>query len=297
MLNGTSGGHAAESSAPGRFGRITGALSTLTGAVVAFAILTGGALWLYRLSVRDPYDVPIIRAKAEAAKTRPDNPGGLVAPHQNVQSYRAAEGTPPAGPVTLAPAVQSPDAEDQPMRVLVRAPVPEAAQGRATPGVAAPAPVEGDAAPAAAEDPVPADPETTLSKAKREAIAAASDLAPAASPVAPARPADIAALSRRAAETSRAAAETLANQARTSKVQIQLAADPQKAVIEALWSRIRADNPDLLHNRALAVETTQSGGQLFYRLRIGPFIDTNEARGICQALKGRGQDCIVVQRG
>ena len=99
----------------------------------------------------------------------------------------------------------------------------------------------------------------------------------------------------KATEVEAASAENLAAAAAKSKVQIQLAADPSEATIRKMWSRIKKANSDILRDRTLAVQTTVSGGTTFYRLRIGPFKDGAEARAVCQALKGRGQDCLVAR--
>ena len=67
--------------------------------------------------------------------------------------------------------------------------------------------------------------------------------------------------------------------------------------MRAKWERIRKANDDILRGRTLAIQTTVSGGTTFYRLRVGPFESGSEARNICQALKARGQDCIVARNG
>ena len=92
-----------------------------------------------------------------------------------------------------------------------------------------------------------------------------------------------------------ASSENLAAAAAQSKVQIQLAADPSETVVMSMWQAIQRANSDILHDRALAVQTTNSGGTTYYRLRVGPFKDGAEARSVCQALKARGQDCIVAR--
>ncbi len=45
------------------------------------------------------------------------------------------------------------------------------------------------------------------------------------------------------------------------------------------------------------MQTTVSGGRTYYRLRVGPFVGMSEAHAVCQALKARGQDCIVARNG
>ncbi|MEM1299589.1 MAG: SPOR domain-containing protein, partial [Pseudomonadota bacterium] len=86
-----------------------------------------------------------------------------------------------------------------------------------------------------------------------------------------------------------------ARDAAKSRVQIQLAANPDQGAVRKMWDRVRRANEDILRGRALAVQTTVSGGTTYYRLRVGPFKDAAEARNVCQALKARGQDCIVAR--
>ena len=62
-----------------------------------------------------------------------------------------------------------------------------------------------------------------------------------------------------------------------------------------MWSAISKANQDVLRGRALAVQSTVSGGTTFYRLRVGPFSNRAEAVSVCRALKARDQDCIVAR--
>ena len=72
-------------SGPSRFGKIKSAASTVVGAIAALGILFALGIWFYRLGVRDAQNVPIIRASLEPEKERPQDPGGLVAPHQEIE--------------------------------------------------------------------------------------------------------------------------------------------------------------------------------------------------------------------
>jgi SPOR domain len=91
-------------------------------------------VWFYRLGARDAESVPIIRASAEPTKTRPEEPGGVVTPYQDITSYRVAESRaePPAA-VVLAPPPPEPRPEDVAMRTLApeRAPRPGEGPGPA----------------------------------------------------------------------------------------------------------------------------------------------------------------------
>ncbi|MEM6972441.1 MAG: SPOR domain-containing protein [Pseudomonadota bacterium] len=122
-----------------------------------------------------------------------------------------------------------------------------------------------------------------------------SELAPPVSPIVRARPVE---LETRVAEseTDDAAAEQLAaltRAAEQSQVQIQLGAYPERNKIEEEWGRLQGENTDILSGRALAVQQTISGGVTYYRLRVGPFRNPQEASTVCQALKARGYDCLL----
>ncbi|MEM7745526.1 MAG: SPOR domain-containing protein [Pseudomonadota bacterium] len=280
-----------------RFGRMKSIISTAVGAAIAMSLLMALGVWFYRLGVRDAENVPIIRAALTPEKERPENPGGAVTPHQGVAAYEVTEGdTPQAAAVVLAPEPPQPSDQDLPMGQIVPEPpsppatvVAEAAGPGGDPDAEIPAPVvegevEAEAPEAPAEDPAPV-------------VLTGTEFAPSDSPIARARPQNLEQLNRQAVEWDRQAEGDLATRAANSAVQIQLAADPDEIVIRRLWDRIQRANNDLLTDRALAVQTTTSGGIKFYRLRVGPFRDGSEARAICQALKARGQDCIVVRNG
>ncbi|MEM9783856.1 MAG: SPOR domain-containing protein [Pseudomonadota bacterium] len=122
-----------------------------------------------------------------------------------------------------------------------------------------------------------------------------SELAPPVSPIVRLRPGGLAERFAEARERD-AAAEKLAEltrEAERSQVQIQLGAYPERAKIEAEWSRMQDENTDILSGRALAVQQTISGGITYYRLRVGPFRSPQEASTVCQALKARGYDCLL----
>lgn len=129
----------------------------------------------------------------------------------------------------------------------------------------------------------------------QEPAGVGTEQAPASSPNAPRRPANLLARVREAAVEESQSEGNLAKLAAASAVQVQLAADPVESNVRQQWQRIYKANTDILRDRALAVQTTVSGGTTFYRLRVGPFKDRSEARAVCQALKARGQDCIVAR--
>ena len=316
---------------PSRLARLRRALSTAIGAAVAVAVLVTLGVWFYRLGARDAENVPIIRASAEPTKTRPDEPGGAVTPYQEITSYEIA-GSGPASTtaVVIAPPPPEPRREDVPMGAL--SPEPAGASGAAdrapgaasrrlpqaaatTPGANAepadapveeaeiaevPGAVEEDGAMTEADEIAALVREATMDVAlapKPDPTDAPDVPGEPFAPLPPARPSDLHARIAASVRSAEESAAELTRRAAESPVQIQLAADPDEETVRAIWRRISQANSDILHNRELAVQETVSGGTTFYRLRVGPFGGASEARAVCQALKARGQDCIVARNG
>jgi len=95
------------------------------------------------------------------------------------------------------------------------------------------------------------------------------------------------------AQAEESEATKLAAAAAASAVQIQLGAFPEREKSESEWQRIYKANEDILYGRTLVIQSTVSGGQRYFRMRVGPFRDRIEAQNICRALQARKQDCLV----
>ena len=206
----------------------------------------------------------------------------------------------PLAAVTVAPAAPS-DAQPAPAADPDQAPVPATAP---QPSQSADEPVDVAAlsTPAPSATPSEAQPEPAAAAAQPDAepepepeVTAGSEWAPANSPLVRSRPADLAVRQKEAVAEAQQDHTDLVAAAANSSVQIQLAANPSEDVIRNQWRRVYDANKDILRDKALAVQTTQSGGTTFYRLRVGPFRNRSEAVAVCQALKARGQDCIVAR--
>jgi hypothetical protein len=50
---------------------------------------------------------------------------------------------------------------------------------------------------------------------------------------------------------------------------------------------------DLFSGKGSDVERADLDRGTFYRLRVGPFASSAEAKTFCDGLKSRGQDCLV----
>lgn len=96
-------------------------LARWVGALLSVAILSGVAVWTYRLGARDARAVPVIAALEGPAKVQPEDPGGRRAENQGLTVSRVMEGPPPPprpATITLAPPPAEPEPEDVPAKDL-----------------------------------------------------------------------------------------------------------------------------------------------------------------------------------
>ena len=75
---------------------------------------------------------------------------------------------------------------------------------------------------------------------------------------------------------------------------VQLGAFDDEASARAEWTKLQADFPDLLPGKAMVVQSAQSGGRTFYRLRAHGFADEDVARQFCAAMLAQNASCIPV---
>lgn len=65
----------------------------------------------------------------------------------------------------------------------------------------------------------------------------------------------------------------------------------------AAWDKTVAAHQELIGQRQPYIVEADLGERgIYYRLQIGPLHSSNEARTLCNALKARGQDCIIAAR-
>ncbi len=295
-------------------------------ALVAALAVFAGILWYaydWGMGQFETADLPVIVADTTPIKSRPEDPGGIEVPNQDVavlndpvpdpakpQAERLlpppetppqAE-APPSAPAAEAeellrpppetaavPAVKAPAAkvalppetpqvapEATPDSVLpVPVPVPEAAPEPVTPEVAAAQPAPDPPAPPAA---APAS-ETPTQVA--DPVVAAPVTAPVTGPVtAPVAP--------------QAAALP---EAKTGGFVVQLISIRSRDRARPAWANLQKAHPALLGNRELSIQKADLGDRgVYYRVRAGFFAERASARGLCNALKTRGQDCLVTKR-
>ncbi len=178
------------------------------------------------------------------------------------------------------------------------------AAGPADPAAALPLPADGAGPPeisggeppsptpaASAAAPTPA-PDPTPELAERHSAQATADAAatpPAAAPAAAAS-ASAPAATTVAALPSPALAPTF-----SGAFGVQLLAVRDEAAAAAAWTSLQQQHPTVLGTLRSRVQAAEVGGDVFYRLQAGPFVDREGASAVCAALQSRGTDCFVVE--
>ncbi|MEQ8807341.1 MAG: SPOR domain-containing protein, partial [Rhodospirillales bacterium] len=137
--------------------------------------------------------------------------------------------------------------------------------------------------------PVPAAPASASSGGP---IALVPKSAPAA-PAATAQPAP-AAKAESPAPSAPAATETAA----VDGWQVQLAASRAATAAKAEGERLKQKHSDVLGKLTVSIMRADLGAKgVFYRIRLGPARDKDQARAVCAQLAKRGQGCLVIAPG
>jgi len=234
--------------------------------LLAMVLFSGGLWFAYVQGTRHPVGsvpgdgVTLIRADERPTKVRPDQPGGMPIPDQNVSLYNEK----PGGAVEkLLPAAP------QPMPRPTSAPK----EAAIAPPPITPAP---QAAPAAAP---PA-----------AASAAAPDAGSTAKPAAKAAPPPAAKTAPQPQPKQTAPAGT------GGPVQLRLGSLRSPEAAREEWARLKRENSDLLGNlTAVAVRTDLGDQGIYYRIQAGSFGDAAAAEKLCGELKRRKLGCILAR--
>lgn len=279
----------------------------------------------------DSGEVPVIQAEQQPDKVRPEEPGGLQVPHQDLQvlNQDAEEGAtepverllpPPETPEPLAQATEdvfnpgvvpsetagaapteapaSPAVEDTTAATVAPGPGTTAPAEVAEVPAAPPAEVTGgpDAgqAPEAPAAPVATTPAPAAPAPEAPApVEAATPEPKAAEPPSPAKP-------KAPAESQQAAlppAAEAAPAAAAGGIYIQLGSLTNRDGVPKEWARLQKAFPDFLGDMELAVQTvTLEGRGTFHRIQAGPLPNRGTAEELCAFLKGAKQACIVIKR-
>jgi len=231
----------------------------LTG--VAMALFAGGLWFAYVQGTRHPAvsapgdPVPLIRADDRPTKVKPDQPGGMAIPDQNVSLYNEKPGGAPVEKLLPAPEQPMPRPAPGAKEILLEPPAAAATRPASAPA----------AAPA------------TQAAAKPAAKAAAK---PAAAPA------------KSAAAPPAAAAP--AGKASPVQIQLGSLRSPEAARDDwTRLKRENADLLGKL--TAVAVRTDLGDKGIYYRVLAGSFGDAAAAEKLCGELKRRNLGCILAR--
>jgi SPOR domain len=233
-------------------------------ALFAMAVFAGGLWFAYVQGTHHPAvsasgdKVPLIRADEHPTKIRPEQPGGMTIPDQNVSIYNEKPGGPPVE--KLLPAPEQPMPRPLPTVTERAPPLPHSATA------AAPSP----------SPPVivaPAPPRTAASATAKSRMLAQSH-------------------HPKAAMASASQAQT----GKHTPVRVQLGALRSPDAARAEWARLKRVQSDLLGKlTAVAVRADLGDKGIFYRIEAGAFHDPAAASRLCGELKRRKLGCTLVR--
>jgi hypothetical protein len=251
----------------------------VTLAVIALLIAGIGYKVFSTHAPRNPEDIPTIKAEAGAWKQKPDQPGGIDIPHQDVQVYQAlSESGGDKPPVEhLLPPPETP----RPPPILAPATPPTPA-------------VENAAAKKTVDvndvlAPAPTPPVATTIEAPKPAPIPTVTPAPAVQTEAPTQPLTIESVIQESEKSA-----TTASPANSHSV-IQLASVPDEASAQRMLKTLQARYASILGSHHLRLVKADLGAKgIYYRIQSTP-VSENEATSMCAALKQQKAGCILVR--
>lgn len=292
-------------------------MANLAGGITSLALIAGVAVWGYQLVVRDVSGIPVVRATQGEMRIRPEEPGGQLAQNTGLAVNEVAGAGEASGPVdrlTLAPRPVDLSEEDQPMTADPVAPVQQPAPldvvasleaepinvalalqngevdaivRQLTQGTETIEALDEETAPELASLAVPTETEQTTAvitgpgpkqsyRPQLRPRTAPAVVVPASAPV------------KEAVKDIDAASIPAGTRL------VQLGAFDTPDIARAEWDKMEQRFGDYLKGKDRIVQTAESGGRTFYRLRAHGFTDLSDARRFCSALVAEGADCIPV---
>ncbi|MEL7012233.1 MAG: SPOR domain-containing protein [Pseudomonadota bacterium] len=278
-------------------------IANIAGAVLSLALLIGVGVWSYQLIVRDVSGVPVVRAVEGPIRIQPETPGGHQAAHQGLSvNTVAAEGeaSAPADRLILAPAPLALSTEDVPAQNTVvdktedAAPAtepprdltsdaerddavePDAAQGQLT--AFSQTPTDSNSSSTETGLPAVAEPANGLSRSLRPRL----------------RPVDLV----KESDRTRVRLASMESVEMASVVpgtgMAQLGSFESEAQARDAWITLSAQFSTFLDGKQQVIQSAETGGRQFYRLRALGFDGISDARRFCSALVAEGAECIPV---
>lgn len=272
---------------------------------VAIAVVLGfgGILWyVYSQGVRSgSEDTAQVIQPDGPAKIKPEDPGGLVVPHQDKEVYGVIDGA--ADNVDTSIEVLLPPPED-PIQPVV--PEPEAIAEAAADAVTKPLVAEAPAIPSitgAVEEPPLPEPELAAPdepptvETVETAIAPPPEPEPAPAPEPEPEPVVAAVEPAPAPEPEPEPAPEPSVTSDPNGWRVQIAAVKSEDAARSEWTRQQKKNPDLLGNLTLSIQQTTVNGTRYFRIRGGSLPDRAAAVKLCEQLKAKKLGCLVVKPG
>jgi outer membrane biosynthesis protein TonB len=249
--------------------------------VAAGVAVFGGVVWYaYSQGNRAGTEsvAPVLQADTSPTRIKPEQPGGIEVPHQDKLVYGRL----------------NPNAKEPGVEHLL--PPPEEPLARPKPGARKPATAEADLpeekVPPPGSVPAPAPAPAAAADAAKPAVAEAAKPAPVAPPAPQPAPQPAA---QPAAPPAPQVAAVAPPATGGGVVRLQLASVGQEPLAAGEWQRLSRKYPDLLGGVGYRVVAADLGAKgTFYRVQAGP-VDEARAREICDALKAKGDGCIVVR--
>ncbi|MCA1334181.1 SPOR domain-containing protein [Pseudooceanicola marinus] len=291
-----------------------GGLVTWVGGALSLALIAGVGLWGYKMVMRDVSGVPVVRAMSGESRRVPDSAGGQEAEFQglsvnHVAATQGAEGS--AGTVRLAPAPMGlgDDAVTE-AELEARA----RAEAEAAAPVSAPAPLDlsnpdriqdlaaqlsQGADPLTAMQPKTVTPPETSAASEAESAARRPTGGVAVAVRPKTRPDELLAnvAARQVAgpvSTPETVLDVAPEEVPLGTRMAQLGAFGSHDVAVQEWDKFAARFGIYMDGKQRVIQRAESGGRIFYRLRVLGFDDLSDSRRFCAALVAEGADCIPV---
>jgi cell division septation protein DedD len=77
---------------------------------------------------------------------------------------------------------------------------------------------------------------------------------------------------------------------------VQIAAFQSEQAARNAWASYQERFPEILTGQRLLLQNAEVDGQMYWRVRTGPFADRSAAQAVCDRLKARDQSCLPVTR-
>ncbi len=306
-------------------------LTSIGSALALAVIIVGFFLWIYQTANRNVFEVPVVKALEKPMRVLPEDPGGRVIAHQDLSINEVIEeGATQApvsqielapGAVTLQPGdvpatLAPPEVIQTPLSLSSQASEDSVAPEQSEEGQEGTAPVRMDSETATASA---VDEEATSTL--EEAVVPRSEAEETSAPVSPSAPvasaptasptALISALPTMRPEglvqnfsefsappselpsAAPSAVETLLASALSPSTShmVQLGVFDSEAAARNDWNRLTIRIGNAFEGKTPIIETSLSGGEMFYRLRTGGFVSTQEAWEFCALLERASENC------